>query len=77
VNIVESRYRKEKDVSPRHRTAVSLWISTMFLIGITITSCAKPLIDCVCEIDGTVYELEFKKLERCTAEGGTAICVEE
>jgi len=73
---VESRYRKEKDVSLQHKIVGGLWISTICLIGITVASCAKPLIDCVCEIDGTVYELEFKKLDRCTAEGGTAICVE-
>jgi len=46
----------------------------IFLISLLV-SCSKPQVDCICDLNGTVYELEFKKLERCTQEGGTAICV--
>ena len=54
------------------RSLIRITITSLLLIG-----CEPPMVDCVCEYEGTVYELEFKKLERCTETGGTAICVEQ
>ena len=53
--------------------SIKIILTSIFVIF--ITSCDKPNVDCVCDLNGMIYELEFKKLERCTQEGGTAICV--